>query len=636
MKIKIFTLFSLIITFSLAITSCNSLWDDLNTLTTVTITYVSDKGTPPVKKEVNIGYRLTAEDLPDLTSDGYKFKGWDKSIDDEITTDTTITASWKKTWKITYVLPSGYSKDPKVVEEGYKLTAEDLPNIEKNDTYYMLNKNVGYEITADTQITGDWDGIVYLNTFSNITDIKNNKAKIEKIVFTSDTYSGAATPIACADNSTNSAIPTDYFKGVLTDGTVSGQYILTIYGNGHRIYAPTSCKQLFNGFSKVSSIEFNNFYTSKVTDMSQMFYTCRALSSLDLSSFDTSSVQTMMGMFGTCIALTSLNISSFNTSNVTDFTGMFSNLNEITELNLSNFDTSKATSMQIMFSGCNKLTSVNISSFNTSLVKNMNGMFANCQAIEYIDVSKLNTSAVTDMAKMFSSCEKLKELNLSGFVTSSVTTMTNMFNSCEKLKELDLSSFDTSSVEQMVSMFQSAKSLERIVFSSNFNTEKVTNMNSMFEGCSNLTTLDVSNFKTEKVTNMKSMFKDCSRLITLDVSKFNTGKVTDMNSMFDGCSSFTTLDISSFTITNVSNIANCEGLFSNCTNLITIYVSSAFDLSSDPIPIIFDGDTKLVGGNGTKYEDIAISNPDHCRLTIYARIDGGPSSSTPGYFTLKQ
>lgn len=47
------------------------------------------------------------------------------------------------------------------------------------------------------------------------------------------------------------------------------------------------------------------------------------------------------------------------------------------------------------------------------------------------------------------------------------------------------------------------------------NTSRVTNMNSMFTGCKNLTTIDVNSFDTRNVVNATSMFRGCSSLTTI-------------------------------------------------------------------------------------------------------------------------
>ena len=85
-----------------------------------------------------------------------------------------------------------------------------------------------------------------------------------------------------------------------------------------------------------------------------------------------------------------------------------------------------------------------------------------------------------------------------------------------------------------------SQSTSRVVFK-DFDTSAVTDMRSMFYGCSNLTTLDLSSFNTSSVTNMNEMFKYCERLTTLDLSSFNTSSVTFMGGMFYDCGNLTTI-----------------------------------------------------------------------------------------------
>ncbi len=124
------------------------------------------------------------------------------------------------------------------------------------------------------------------------------------------------------------------------------------------------------------SLDFSNFDTSKVTDMSQMFKECK-VQSLDLSSFDTSQVTNMQSMFDYCEAQ-SLDLSSFNTSQVIDMSKMFCSC-KTQSLDLSSFDTSKVTDMTAMFRGC-KAQSLDLSSFNVSHVTKFLFTFMWCEA----------------------------------------------------------------------------------------------------------------------------------------------------------------------------------------------------------------------------------------------------------------
>ena len=128
------------------------------------------------------------------------------------------------------------------------------------------------------------------------------------------------------------------------------------------------------------------------------------------------------------------------------------------------------------------------------------------------------------------------------FDTSKVTNMNSMFEYCYSLTSLDLSSFNTSNVTDMSGMFALCNSLTSIDLSS-FNTENVTTMQHMFDSCSSLTSLDLSSFNTYEVNIMADMFSWCKALTTLDLSNFDTRKVTHMDSMFSRCDSLTTVKV---------------------------------------------------------------------------------------------
>ena len=99
------------------------------------------------------------------------------------------------------------------------------------------------------------------------------------------------------------------------------------------------------------------------------------------------------------------------------------------------------------------------------------------------------------------------------------------------------------------------------------NTSNITDMGSMFDGCSGLTSLDLSNFNTSGVTSMSAMFRGCKSLTSLTLSNFNTRKVTIMYGMFDGCSGLKSLDLSGW---DTSNLTGIGGMFRGCTSLTSI------------------------------------------------------------------
>ncbi len=166
---------------------------------------------------------------------------------------------------------------------------------------------------------------------------------------------------------------------------------------------------------------------------------------------------------------------------------------------------------------------------------------------------------------------------------------------------------------------------------SNMYTNEITDMSGMFAGCVVLSSIDVSNFNTSNVTNMSGMFfgwasgliSNGASVKSINLNSFDTSKVTDMSYMFYCLKRLTTLDVSNF---DTSNVTNMNRMFMHMESLVTLYAGDKFVTTNVTTSgYMFTLDTKLVGGNGTTFDD-------NYEDKTYARID---TSSTPGYFTLK-
>ena len=166
----------------------------------------------------------------------------------------------------------------------------------------------------------------------------------------------------------------------------------------------------------------------------------------------------------------------------------------------------------------------------------------------------------------FKECYDLKAIEgIEHLNTENVTDMKSMFNGCGNLTELNVSNFDTRNVTDMADMFHGCYGLATLNVSG-FDTRNVTDMASMFYGCSNLNTIDVSNFDTRNVTSMKSMFNGCGNLTKLDASNFSTQNVTDMGWMFYDCNSLTAIYVGDKFVTTACEAS--ENMFSDCKKLV--------------------------------------------------------------------
>ena len=415
----------------------------------------------------------------------------------------------------------------------------------------------------------------------------------------------------------------------------------------------------FKDMTNLRTIEgWENLNTSHVTNMRGLFYGCSKLTSVDLSHFNTEVVTDMGYMFYDCNGLTSLDLSSFITFRVKYLDAMFEGCSGLTSLDLSNFDTSSVTDMEEMFNGCSNLTTIYVGNdWSTASVKLSSYMFYNCTSLvggmgttynaSYVDKAYAHIDGGTDNPGYLS--EKLPEAY--ACYTPENTTLTFYYDKQRSTREgttYDLNegsddpiwytdgtnpsvtqvAFDASFADarptSTKNWFRDMSEIQSISGLEYLNTENVTDMSSMFYGCSSITSLDLSHFNTAKVKNMGGLFRDCSGLKSVNLSGFITASVSYMNQMFYGCSNLTSLDLSSF---NTRVVVFSNGMFMNCNNLVTIYASDEWSTQYTMAHSgMFTGCTSLVGGMGTTYD------PNHVDAA-YAHIDGGPSN--PGYFTEK-
>lgn len=144
--------------------------------------------------------------------------------------------------------------------------------------------------------------------------------------------------------------------------------------------------------------------------------------------------------------------------------------------------------------------------------------------------------------------------------TENVTNMNRVFEGCSNLTEIPL--LNTSKAESMPGMFYSCSALTTIP---QLDTSKVVDTLGMFNGCTNLTSIPL--LDTSNVTNMNYMFNDCTSLTT--IPQLNTSKVTSMQYMFSECNALTTVPA-----LDVSGVASLTRTFYNCTNLKSILMTN--------------------------------------------------------------
>ena len=187
-------------------------------------------------------------------------------------------------------------------------------------------------------------------------------------------------------------------------------------------------------FNKSGKYKFQIVFGKDITNLAGFFEGCSDIISLDFSNFNTENVYNMSGLFNLCLKLKYIKgMNKFITDKVINMRTMFQECKELEYLDLSSFVTENVTDMGWMFNKCQKLKEIKgINKFTTDKVTNMYAMFAKCCELEYLDLSSFNTENVTDMSFMFAECDKLKLLNLLNFSINGETK--NMFSFHQKEK----------------------------------------------------------------------------------------------------------------------------------------------------------------------------------------------------------
>ncbi len=439
----------------------------------------------------------------------------------------------------------------------------------------------------------------------------------------------------------------------------------------------TSTFSMFRWLTNLTTIDhLERLHTENVTQMHAMFYRCHNLQYLNLAHLNTSNVTAMDDMFGYCRSMSDIvfgGVTNFDTGKVKSMEGMFAHCEGLTSIDVNNFDVGNVTNMASMFSECTNLETILCDNdWKTPKVTNSANMFYGCDKLasgssgmsydpRYLTVDYANPTtgyfqsrapyAVLSGSTLtfrydqnmtvsdpnyfavpldgstpgWANNEAITTVNFDNSFDQyhGLTSTKNMFKGLSNLTTIkNISRLHTENVTNMYSMFDGCSSLTSLDLSS-FNTGNVTIMSSMFYGCSRLTSLNLSGFNTENVTMMNSMFYGCNRLTSLNLSGWNTAKVTNMAGMFRDCSSFTYLDLSSF---NTANVTKMTSMFQDCSNLATIYVGMEWSIAglTDSGNNMFLGCTSLVGGLGTTYDANHVD-------AAYAHNDAG--SVLPGYLS---
>ena len=447
-------------------------------------------------------------------------------------------------------------------------------------------------------------------------------------------------------------------------------------------YRPKTCSHWFQGIPirEIYGLEYLN--TSEVTSMFQMFMYCSEIEDLDLSHFDTSNVRDFHQMFYKCSNLKSLNLKSFTWGTDIDTSWLLNDCSSLSKLIIS------SSAAYISSSACEGVgTSENpctliypedyipASLAEDNAFKWKSGWFIGIPKEPYAVLSPdmktlafysdkyreyreektygMNDKAadgsdkpiwITDQVYGQYVREVIETVtfDISLQYTSLINSCRSMFEGMTNLTTIEgLEFLNTSNVRNMSNMFYGCSRLENIDFGNyQFTTGNVINMSSMFYGCSSLKELNMSCFYTSNVTDMNNMFAGCSGLTSLNLSNFDTSNVIDMSGMFLECSGLTSLDLSHF---DTSNVYMMNYMFHSCSGLTSLDLSNfVFSNLRDCNSLLWNTNLKrlsipstAIGLDSDAFDEVGSANSP-CELDYPLTIGSDILNSAIGYYNGKK
>ncbi|MBR4271160.1 MAG: BspA family leucine-rich repeat surface protein, partial [Clostridia bacterium] len=364
---------------------------------------------------------------------------------------------------------------------------------------------------------------------------------------------------------------------------IVGEVVYIISENNSTIYANADSSYMFYNFRSLQEMVFDNFDTSRITNMSYMFSWCSSLVNLALLDFDTSNVTNMSYMFYICESLINLDITDFDTSNVTDMSKMFCNCTSIYRLDLSSFNTTSVTNISEMFKFCDRLHIIYVSSPAWSISSSVtctDAFFACYNLYGYADSSgtqykKYGTAASAIAAAQLALEGYLTNITLKNQLESNVSNdLLSSSQLNELIKDNEVEAQD-SSVTKVV--FGNKSTYASVVVGVEGVSVTKGGSDAIKMYCVGSMRYILSEYNTPiAIDNCGSLFNKLTALTEVVFDNLDTSQVTSMNYMFRNCISLVTIDISNLDVTNVTSMTN---MFSGCSKLVTVYVADSWNKS---------------------------------------------------------
>jgi len=300
--------------------------------------------------------------------------------------------------------------------------------------------------------------------------------------------------------------------------------------------------------------------------MTNMFQSGVSFAGIGLSNWRPNKCLSFNNMFLGANNSVNGGISGWTIASGASLISMFQSSTGITSGNLPNWTfNGSGINCTSMFNGCTNFRGNGLDSWNTSGIGNMTNMFLNNTNFNN-NLSGWNVDNVTTMANAFQSANSFAKSGLSNWNVRKCTNFNSMFLNNTNSSIVGISGWNISSGANLISMFNAA-SINSGDFSNwNFSGSNII-CQTMFANCSNFQGNGLASWNTSGISNMNNMFQGCTNL-NFDASNWNTSNSTLFSSMFNSCSSFAGSGLSNW---NISKSLTFASMFTN--GLLTVGIT---------------------------------------------------------------
>ena len=353
----------------------------------------------------------------------------------------------------------------------------------------------------------------------------------------------------------------------------------------------TNISNMFNGCNALAKVVMPTS-ASGLTSLQSTFSECFNLEELTFPS-NATGITSLLNTFQVC---TNLKTVSFPTSlnSCTSATQIFFNCFNLRYVTFPSINA--MTSFTNGFQNCYQLEWVKFNSMPTAASVNFNTAFNNCFNLQTVYFPATGTaSSVYDFATAFSNCFLLKNIvfpsniNVSSFnntfglcttlvscilptATPSCTTFSGMFSNCYNLLKATLPTTAAAGTN-LASTFSACVKLQEVTIP---NTLTIGNMQSMFNTCTALKTINWTPGAQNSLTTLNSAFLNCYSLVSVNLPTSMTG-LNLLNNAFNSCRQLQTVTLPA----SLNAVSSVNSMFANCDDLVSVTLPTSMSSCTD-------------------------------------------------------